>query len=123
MYPRNLHSDTNGNNIATMRQMLSSIIPQKCFISLYQQENVVACGLGVLERGFLGIFDIVTDWNYRNQGFGEQLVLNLLKWGKENGAKHAYLQVMLNNQPASRLYRKLGFQEIYRYWYRVKHHT
>ncbi|MCM2534837.1 GNAT family N-acetyltransferase [Neobacillus pocheonensis] len=107
-------------NKATMKQMLSLILPKTCFISLYDNETVVACGLGVLERGYLGIFDIVTDLHYRNRGFGEQLMLNLLKWGKENGAEYAYLQVMLNNGPALKLYSKLGFQESYQYWYRVK---
>jgi predicted GNAT family acetyltransferase len=113
-------SNHNETNKSTMKQMLSLIIPTTRFISLYENETVVACGLGVLERDYLGIFDIVTDLHYRNRGFGEQLMLNLLKWGKENGAKYSYLQVMLNNVPALRLYSKLGFQEIYRYWYRVK---
>lgn len=113
-------NNQNETNKATMKQMLSLIIPKTCFISLYDNDTVVACGLGVLERGYLGIFDIVTDLHYRNRGFGEQLMLNLLKWGKENGAEYAYLQVMLNNGPALRLYSKLGFQESYQYWYRVK---
>lgn len=107
-------------NKATMKWMLSLTVPKTGFISLYDNDAVVACGLGVLERGYLGIFDIVTDSRYRNLGFGEQLMLNLLKWGKENGAKNAYLQVMLNNAPALSLYSKLGFQENYRYWYRLK---
>lgn len=113
-------NNENETNKAIMKQMLSLIIPKTCFISLYDNETVVACGLGVLERGYLGIFDIVTDLHYRNCGFGEQLMLNLLKWGKENGAEYAYLQVMLSNGPALRLYSKLGFQESYQYWYRVK---
>lgn len=107
-------------NKATMKQMLSLIIPKTCYISLYENDVVVACGLGVLERGYLGIFDIVTDSRHRNRGFGEQIMVNLLKWGKENGAQHAYLQVLLNNAPALRLYSKLGFQENYRYWYGLK---
>jgi ribosomal protein S18 acetylase RimI-like enzyme len=113
-------NNQNETNKATMKQMLSLVNSKTCFISLYDNETVVACGLGVLERGYLGIFDIVTDLHYRNRGFGEQLMLNLLKWGKENGAEYAYLQVMLNNAPALSLYSKLGFQESYRYWYRVK---
>jgi len=108
------------SNKATMKQMLSLILPRTCFISLYDHDTVVACGLGVLERGYLGIFDIVVDSHYRNLGFGKQLVLNLLNWGKENSAEYAYLQVMINNAPALRLYSKLGFQEKYRYWYRLK---
>jgi ribosomal protein S18 acetylase RimI-like enzyme len=110
----------NQENFATLKQMLSSIIPKTCFISLYENKVAVACGLGVLDSGYLGIFDIVTDFKKRNRGFGEQLIMNLLKWGKENGAKFSYLQVTLNNAPAVRLYSKLGYKEIYRYWYRVK---
>ncbi|MBS4200798.1 GNAT family N-acetyltransferase [Bacillus sp. FJAT-49732] len=104
----------------TMIQMLSNIATKKCFISLYDKEHVIACGLGIIEREYIGLFDIVTDMNYRNKGFGEQLILNLLKWGKENGAKFSYLAVVLNNKPALRLYSKIGYKEIYRYWYRVK---
>ncbi len=107
-------------NKTTMKQMLSLILPKTCFVSLYDSDTLVGCGLGVLERGYLGVFDIVTDLRHRNRGFGEQLMLNLLKWGKDNGAEYAYLQVMLNNAPARRLYSKLGFQESYRYWYRLK---
>lgn len=103
----------------TMKSMLSLLSPKACFLSLFDRGDVVACGLGVVERGFLGVFDVVTDSRHRNQGFGEQLLLNLLNWGRENGAKQAYLQVMLNNAPALRLYAKLGFQELYRYWYRA----
>ena len=53
-------------------------------------------------------------------GYGEQLVRNLLMWGKQQGARAAYLQVMLNNAPALRLYAKIGFLEEYQYWYRVR---
>ncbi len=107
-------------NKATMVQMLSNIATKKCFISLYYKEDIIGCGLGVIEREYIGLYDIVTDIKFRNQGFGEQLILNLLKWGKENGAKYSYLAVLLNNEPALRLYSKIGYSEIYKYWYRVK---
>ncbi|WP_088090854.1 GNAT family N-acetyltransferase [Bacillus sp. OV166] len=71
----------------------------------------------------MGLFDIVTHEKYRNKGYGAKLIrylIYLIQWGKENGAKNAYLQVELNNIPALNLYYKLGFKEQYRYWYRVK---
>lgn len=103
-----------------MERMLSNIKTKKGFISFYYEEQVIACGLGVIEREYIGLYDIVTDKHCRNRGFGEQMILNLLKWGKENGAKYSYLAVVLNNTPALRLYSKIGYSETYKYWYRVK---
>jgi Acetyltransferases len=113
-------SDVNAKDRNVMERMLSNIKTKKGFISFYYEEQVVACGLGVIEREYIGLYDIVTDQNYRNRGFGEQMILNLLKWGKENGAKYSYLAVVANNEPALRLYSKIGYSEIYKYWYRVK---
>jgi N-acetylglutamate synthase len=81
---------------------------------------VIAAGLGVLQADYIGLFDIVVDQEYRSRGYGQQIVKSILYWGKQNGAQRSYLQVMLNNPPALRLYSKLGFVEKYQYWYRVK---
>ena len=107
---------------ATMTQMLANIAPARCAgrIALKEKEQVMAVGLGVAENGFVGLFDLVTDEKFRGRGFGTQLILSLLDWGKQNGARRAYLQVMLDNPSALRLYEKLGFKEVYQYWYRVK---
>ncbi|MHA6482986.1 GNAT family N-acetyltransferase [Paenibacillus sp. strain BS8-2] len=113
-------NNLSNNNRNDMLQMLSNIKTKKAYVTLFSEDQVVACGFGVIERDYIGLYDIVTDQNYRNQGFGEQMILNLLKWGKENGAKYSYLAVVLNNEPAKKLYSKIGFSEIYTYWYRVK---
>ena len=47
-------------------------------------------------------------------------MLNLLHWGKQHGAEYSYLLVVLGNAPAIKLYDKIGYEEIYQYWYRVK---
>jgi len=104
---------------ATMTQMLATIAPARCFIALKEQGQVMAVGLGVAENGFVGLFDLVTDEKFRQRGFGTQLILNLLAWGAQQGARRAYLQVMVSNAGAKRLYEKLGFKEVYQYWYRV----
>jgi ribosomal protein S18 acetylase RimI-like enzyme len=103
-----------------LRRMLRSIAPAICFASIRHGDQTIACGLGVLQAGFVGLFDIVTDPQSRQQGYGTQLVMSILAWAQRRGARTAYLQVMLNNAPALRLYSKLGFAEIYQYWYRVK---
>ncbi len=103
-----------------MRRLLRNIIPAVCYATLWQDDQPAAVGLAVAERGYVGLFDITTDARLRGQGLGRQLVLHLLHWGQMNGATQSYLQVMSDNDPALRLYDKLGFHDVYPYWYRVK---
>ena len=101
------------------REILQQI-PATCFYTvLHHQDQIVSCGLGVLERDYFGLFDLITTENRRNQGFGRKLISQMLFIAREAGAKYAYLQVMQNNHAARHLYEKLGFQENYNYWYRV----
>jgi len=102
---------------------LDNIIPKKFFVSLQRGEKIIGCGLGVLENDYMGLYNIVVDKEYRNKGYGREIVLSLLKLGKENGTMKAYLQVMENNPPALKLYSNIGFKEEYKYWYRVKKHS
>ncbi|MFB5759815.1 GNAT family N-acetyltransferase [Paenibacillus medicaginis] len=102
------------------RKMLSLPLLSKVFIILYKDSAPVACVTGVLEREWLGIYDLVTHPEQRGQGYARQLVLKLLQWGKRQGAGYSYLQVLKNNAAAMRLYSKLGYREAYTYWYRVK---
>ncbi len=106
--------------MGVLRRMLDNTVPDKCFASFRQGDQIIACGLGVVQDGFLGLYDIVTDREHRRQGYGRRLMLSLLAWGRDHGAQTAYLQVMLNNAPALHLYTGLGFAEVYRYWYRIK---
>jgi N-acetylglutamate synthase len=106
--------------LATMRNIINSIVPARTFAVLYREGAPAAMGFAVAEKGYVGLYDITTAENMRNRGIGRQLVLYLLNWGKANGATNAYLQVMITNAPALHLYETLGFQEVYQYWYRVK---
>lgn len=102
------------------RELVERILSPVLFAALYQQGTPVACGLGVLEHEFLGLFDIVTDPEQRRKGYGTQLVTSMLHWGKHHGAQSAYLQVVDTNVAAQHMYAKLGFQESYQYWYRLQ---
>jgi ribosomal protein S18 acetylase RimI-like enzyme len=108
------------SNGAVLAGILANIAAKCCFVSLLEEDQTAACGLGVLEDQYVGLFDIVTDPDRRGRGLGTALILSILAWAKEQGAQKAYLQVMLENEPALRLYARLGFEEIYKYWYRIK---
>lgn len=107
-------------HVPAMRRLLENILPERRFVSVKSGGRTVAMALGVLERGYLGIYDVVTAPDQRRQGFGAALMGELLSWSCAQGACRAYLQVMLDNAPALALYAGLGFREVYPYWYRVR---
>jgi len=113
-------NDSKPSDKPVYKQIIDNIQFPKCLFMLSLNEVVIGCGLGVVEDKFIGLFDIVVDPQYRNQGFGKLLVENILKWGKNKGAETAWLQVLADNAPALLLYEKVGLQEAYRYWYRIK---
>lgn len=82
--------------------------------------RIVATGLAMAEDDCAGLFDVVTDERRRREGHARTVVRGLLAAAREMGARHAYLQVTIDNEPARRLYREFGFEERYLYWYRAR---
>ena len=105
----------NGDKLA---RILHNIPGETVFAYTEGEGRITACGLGVLDRGYLWCFDIVVDECYRGKGYGRRIMEGLLGEGARRGAGTAYLQVVAGNRPAENLYDSLGFAEIYRYWYR-----
>lgn len=101
------------------KKILELILSPSLRVSLEISGQPVTCGLGVQQGEKFGLFDIVTHSDHRNRGLGAQLVNEMLHWARQYGARLVYLQVMENNAPARHLYAKLGFRDLYRYWYRV----
>jgi GNAT superfamily N-acetyltransferase len=101
------------------REILEAVPGRRYPASLIASGEPVSCALGVLEEEFFGLFDVVTAPEHRKKGYGTHLISSMLGWARESGARHAYIQVVERNSPARRLYGKLGFQEMYRYWYRI----
>lgn len=102
-------------------QILTNILGETGYFVLMDEEHGnVACGLGVCEGPYLGLFDVVVDREHREKGYGSELMSALLAWGIERfQVKCAYLAVVVDNEPANKLYRRYGFRELYRYHYRV----
>ena len=104
----------------TAQTMLAKITGKIICAAKIRDGAVVGCGFGVIERGYIGIFDIVVARHCRGNGYGEAVVHRILAEAKNAGAGSAYLQVVEGNAPAENLYRKLGFRTAYHYWYRIK---
>lgn len=80
----------------------------------------MAYGRGVMDRGYLGIYGVFVDPDFRRRGYGETITRELMAYGKKQGCTTAYLQVEMDNERAWTLYDKIGFREIYQYWYLLK---
>jgi len=93
---------------------------EACYLSLSKDSHTIGCGLGAIENGYIGIFDIVVSEPYRRQGIGRQIINALLFCARSHGCHEAYLQVVTANTYAQKLYSSIGFKECYRYWYRVE---
>jgi len=102
-----------------LRAILDHVSPPIAYVYLRSEGRIVSCGIGIVEGQDVGVFSLVTAAHSRNRGLGRQLIGHIARWAHARGAGRAYLQVMTENALAQSLYRKLGFAERYRYWYRV----
>lgn len=108
----------NENTKLVLKSMLSNIIGKTVWVTHRVEGKAVGFGYGVIDKGYVGIFDIYVDESFRGKGYGKAVMNKILSEAKELGANRAYLQVVVGNTVAENLYYKLGFEELYRYWYR-----
>lgn len=109
--------DMSDHDLELMAHILRLLVVPAAYVRLLADDEPIAVGLGVLDDGWVGLFDIATAEAWRGRGHGRFICQQILNWGQSQGAHHAYLQVMLQNTPALRLYESLGFTEAYQYWY------
>ena len=60
----------------------------------------------------VGIVDVNVEPEYRKQGLGTFLMIQILRHFRENGLKLAEVQTMARNTVACRLFQRIGFREI-----------
>lgn len=90
------------------------------YLALKSINGLLACGMGRVQNGHLGIFTMRTAEKSRGNGYASLLLSHLLAWGRAQGAQTAFLQVDQANEPANKVYRRFGFQPLYGYWQRVQ---
>jgi ribosomal protein S18 acetylase RimI-like enzyme len=116
LYCRGEH--VNLHTAEVRRGILRRIGPRTGFALLKIAGQPAVMGLGVVERGWLGLFSLVTHPEYRRRGAATTLIHALAQWGQIYQANQLYLQVMADNAPALALYERLGFETLYHYHYR-----
>ena len=83
------------------------------------ESAVLACGQTAIEADMVGLYDVFTADNERNQGWARRLCAELLRLACQKGARTGYLQVDASNLAARAVYRRLGFADGYAYHYRT----
>ena len=107
-------------HVLTFKNILGNILVDKIVVRKEIGDEVIGCGYGAIENDYVGVFDIVIKEEHRNKGYGREIVETIMFEAGKRGVKQAYLQVLLNNPVAWHLYEKMGFKEVYQYWYRKK---
>lgn len=107
-------------NAEILKKMLQVLIPDAYYACIVENEQIVAVGLGVAERGYIGMYDICVVESRRRQGLGTKIMKSLMQAGAQRGCSFSYLQVVDANEGAKILYDRLGYKKEYSYWYRVK---
>lgn len=102
------------------RRMLSKVTIDTVYVSVVNDGRPVACASAATDRGYALIQNVVVSEDFRGRGLGEKLCRALIAKVKEQGADHAFLQVVQSNEIALKLYKKLGFEKVYTYRYMKK---
>jgi len=100
-------------------EMHRVIQPATAFARIVEDGRIVAHGMAVVERGTLSLHEIGTQPEARRRGLAQRVIAALSHWGRERGAREAFLQVGPENAPAIALYARLGFATLYDYTYFV----
>ena len=102
------------------RKIHAKVSVDQVYIRVMHEEKVAAVASLAIESGYSLLHNVVVAPEIRGIGLGRKLCKAAILKSKECGASHIYLQVMQNNPIALDLYRKLGFEKQYTYYYVVK---
>lgn len=73
------------------------------------------------DRKWVGLTAVEVAQAHRRRGLGSLVCAELLRWARDHGATHAYLQVAADNKPAIAMYETLGFVAHHSYRYAEPH--
>ncbi len=103
---------------AHAQRLALSPVPYQGFVLSNAKGQVQACGQFVREAELVGLYNVFTRPEARQQGLAALLCERLLQLAVNEGATVAYLQVERDNHGARRIYQPLGFADAYGYHYR-----
>ena len=101
---------------AAVAALFDRVPGERAYVTVAIDRAVASVAVGVLDGGWLGVFNMATLPGQRRRGAGRTALTALATWARGR-AEVGYLQVELDNAPALGLYRTVGFELAYRYVY------
>jgi GNAT superfamily N-acetyltransferase len=111
--------DVGRGRLRAYAHLLRRLAPTIGTAVLPVDETPGAIGLGVLERGWAGVYAMGTRREARRRGAATAVVHALACWAERHAGARMYLQVEAANDGARQLYTRAGFEIAYRYHYRT----
>jgi GNAT superfamily N-acetyltransferase len=112
-------SSSAAEQAAHAERVAQSPVPYRALLAIDESERAVAGGQVAIEGDVAGLYDVFCAEDRRGRGLAAGLCSALLGIAREAGASVAYLQVDAANEPARRVYGRLGFVDAYAYHYRT----
>ena len=112
----------NGTSDPTLRRIVPKMyaaIPKQTIVASVELDGrIVATGLGICDREWVGLYAIYVSPSCWKRGYARAVCSTILREARQLGAVKAYLQVVVGNTKAKSLYESLGFEDFYTYWFR-----
>ena len=109
-----------------------ALLEQVCFSDPWSERSITAEISNPLSKWFVAVegdtvvgyigsqtvlgesdmMNVAVSPEFRGRGIGEKLVQTLIDWLKDNQVYRLTLEVRVSNEPAIKLYEKLGFTQI-----------
>ena len=115
-----LKHTTNIMHRKVVPSMYHAIPKETVCVSALHGSTIIGTGLGILDRGYVGVYAIHVHPSFRRQHIASAIVSTILREGAARGASAAYLQVVAGNDAAHRFYLGSGFSDFYSYSFRVR---
>lgn len=116
-----LNGTTNPTHIRIVPYMFKAIPKETIVAKIEIDGRMVASGLGILDRGYVGLYAIYVEVSCRKKNFARAICSTIISEAMKKGITNAYLQTTYDNKTAKHLYQSLGFEYFYTYWFRTKH--
>ncbi|NHK30057.1 MAG: GNAT family N-acetyltransferase [Asgard group archaeon] len=113
-------SNASDDRINGVRKIINRISQPKNFFYAKKNGSIIGVALVIFERSHLGIYNMITNPEFRRQGIAKSIIYEIKKWCQDKDIENIYLQVQGDNLGAIKLYKSVNLTETFRYRYLIK---